>query len=250
MSTTIKAAIIDDEKHCIKTLRYQLEKNFKGIEVVFAVSDATEAKVLVEQYKPDIVFLDIEMPVMNGLQFLEQFNPIPFKVIFTTAYDQYAIRAIRLNALDYLLKPVNKEELEIAIENYAREKDNTSREQITQLHLFKEKKVTDTLALSTGQGLFFVKLKDILYLEADDCYTHVIVKDGKKFLVSKTLANFDEILTSDPSFFRAHKSYLINLGYIKQYIRGDGGEIIMQDDKHIALSRNNKEDFLNLFTKV
>jgi two-component system, LytTR family, response regulator len=246
----IKAAIIDDESHCIKTLQYQIERLFKNVEIVFTTTDSTAAKALTDLHRPGIIFLDIEMPVMNGLQFLSQFETIPFKVIFTTAYDQYAIKAIRLNAVDYLLKPVNRDELELAIEKYIRDRDKTSKEQITQLHLFTEKKITGTIALSATQGLFFVKLKEIMYLEGDDCYTHVIMSDGKKYLVSKTLSVFDEILTGDHPFFRAHKSYIINLTYIKQYIRGDGGDIVMHDDKHIALSRNNKVEFLKLFTKV
>ena len=246
----IKAAIIDDEMHCIKTLRYLVEKQFNDIEIVFDTTDSSTAKSLTEQFKPDIVFLDIEMPVMNGLQFLAQFEPIPFKVIFTTAYDQYAIKAIKLNALDYLLKPVDRNELEQAIEKYRNEKDKTNREQVTQLQLFREKKIKDTIALSASQGLFFVKISDIMYMEGDSCYTHVMTQEGKKYLVSKTLSNFDDILTDDSTFFRAHKSFLVNLNYIKQYVRGDGGEIIMVDNKAISLSRNKKDDFLKLFTKV
>ena len=246
----IKVAIIDDEMHCIKTLRYQIEKHFKNVEVVFDTTDSTMAKAMTEKFKPDIIFLDIEMPVMNGLQFLSQFDTIPFKVIFTTAYDQYAIKAIRLNALDYLLKPVDRNELEQAIEKFQNEKDITVKEQVTHLQLFREKKIKDTIALSASQGLFFVKINDIMYLEGDNCYTHVMMSDGKKYLVSKTLSNFDDILTGDNTFFRAHKSFVINLNYIKQYVRGDGGEILMVDDKTISLSRNKKEDFLKLFTKV
>ena len=249
-TTKIKVAIIDDEMHCIKTLRYQIEKQFENVKIVFDTTDSTLAKEMVENFKPDIIFLDIEMPVMNGLQFLSQFDTIPFKVIFTTAYDQYAIKAIRLNALDYLLKPVDRNELEQAIEKFENEKDITVKEQVTHLQLFREKKIKDTIALSASQGLFFVKINDIMYLEGDNCYTHVMMSDGKKYLVSKTLSNFDDILTEDNTFFRAHKSYVINLNYIKQYVRGDGGEIIMVDDKTISLSRNKKEDFLKLFTKV
>lgn len=249
-STIIKAAIIDDEMHCVKTLRHLVEKQFKDIAIVFATTDSKAAKSMVEEFKPDIVFLDIEMPGMNGLQFLSQFEDISFKVIFTTAYDQYAIKAIRLNALDYLLKPVDRHELEEAIEKYRREQDKTTKEQVTQLHLFREKKINDTIALSSMQGLFFIKIGDIMYLEADDVYTHVIMNDGKKFVVSKTLSHFDDILNDTTTFFRAHKSFLINLKYIKQYIRGDGGEILMTDTKSIPLSRNRKEEFLKLFTKV
>jgi two-component system LytT family response regulator len=249
-NAVIRAAIIDDEMHCIKTLRYQLEQKFTNIEVVFVTTDSSEAKSLADKHKPDLLFLDIEMQGMNGLQFLAQFAEIPFKVIFTTAYDQYAIKAIRLNALDYLLKPVDRNELALAIEKFQTERDRTSKEQVAHLHLFREKKITDTIALSATQGLFFVKLREIMYMEGDNCYTHVVMNDGRKFLVSKTLANFDDLFTEDASFFRAHKSFIINLHYIKQYIRGDGGEIKMIDDKSIALSRNKKEDFLRLFVKV
>ena len=246
----IKAAIIDDEMHGIKTLRHLLQQHFSYVDVVFTTTDSTEAKALVEKFHPDIIFLDIEMPQMNGIEFLSQFQEISFKVVFTTAYDQYAIKAIRLNALDYLLKPVNKKELGEAIEKFRTEKNKTSKEQLTHLHLFKENKITDTIALSTSQGLLFVKINEIMYLEADDCYTYVTMKDGKKHLVSKTLGNFDEILSDEKTFFRAHKSFLINLNYLKQYIRGEGGEIIMTDNKSIALSRNKKEEFLKLFSKV
>ena len=246
----LKAAIIDDEAHCIKTLSYLLEREFPQIELVFTCKDSTAARALVEEYKPDIVFLDIEMPETDGLQFLQQFTTIPFKVIFTTAYDQYAIRAIRLNALDYLLKPISKEELERAIGKCLEDADHTNKEKVTQLHLFAEKKVTETIALSCAQGLYFVKLKDIVYLEGDDCYTHVVLREEPKYVVSKTLAVFEEMLRGDGQFFRAHKSYIINLNFIRQYIRGDGGEIIMQDGKRISLSRNKKEEFLNLFTKL
>ncbi len=248
--TQIKAAIVDDEMHGIKTLRHLLQQYFPVVDLVFTTTESTEAKDLVVLHKPDILFLDIEMPRLNGLNFLTQFDEIPFKVIFTTAYDQYAIKAIRLNALDYLLKPIDKKELGEAIEKFQQEVTNTTKEQISHLHLFKENKVADTIALSTAKGLLFVKISEIIYLEAEDCYTHVTMKDGKKHLVSKTLGNFDEILKDEKIFFRAHKSFLINLHYLKQYIRGEGGEIIMNDDKSIALSRNKKEEFLKLFSKV
>ncbi len=250
MEKIIKAAIIDDELHCLKTLQHQIERHCSDVQVVFSATDPVRAKSLVDEWRPDILFLDIEMPGVNGIQFLAQFDTFFFKVIFTTAYDQYAVKAIRLNALDYLLKPVNRQQLREAVEKFRTQRDTTIKEQVSQLHVFKEKKLTDTIALSAAQGLIFVKIGSIMYLEAENCYTHVKMNDGSKYLVSKTLANFADILSGEQQFFRAHKAFLINLSYIKKYIRGDGGEIIMHDESHIALSRNNKERFLKLFIKV
>lgn len=246
----LKAAIIDDEPHCIKTLSYLLQREFPQVETVFTCTESAGAKAQVEQYAPDVVFLDIEMPGMDGLQLLAQFDVIPFQVVFTTAYDQYAIRAIRLNALDYLLKPVTREDLQRAVERSMQATENTSREKVLQLHLFAQRKIPATIALSSNQGLNFIKLEDIVYLEGDDCYTHVVLRGETKFVVSKTLSVFEDLLGGEGPFFRAHKSYIINLQFIRQYIRGDGGEVIMQDGKRITLSRNKKEEFLGLFKKV
>jgi two-component system LytT family response regulator len=246
----LRAAIIDDEAHSIKTLTYLLKRDFPQVETVLTSMDPVAAKPQLEQYLPDIVFLDIEMAGIDELQFLTQFDPIPFKVVFTTAYDQYAIRAIQLNALDYLLKPVTREDLQRAVDRYLQATENTSKEKVLQLHLFAQRKIPETIALSSNQGLYFVKLEDILYLEGDDCYTHVVLRNDPKCVVSKTLSVFEELLGSEGPFPRAHKSYIINLYFTRQYIRGEGGEIIMQDGKRIALSRNKKEEFLGLFKKI
>lgn len=245
----IKAVIIDDEQHCIITLRHLLS-SFEEIQVVGATCDSEQAASLIIEKQPDIVFMDIEMPVLNGFDILEQFGEIRFKVIFTTAYDQYAIKALRLNALDYLLKPVDQSEIAAALEKYNRNELLTTPVQINSIHRFADQQVMDTLALSTQQGLLFVKMEDIVYLEASSCYTNIIMKDGARHLASKTLANFEDVLEGNPLFFRAHKSFLINLKFIKQYNRGDGGEIIMQDGSSIAISRNKKQEFLNLFKKI
>lgn len=246
----IRAAIIDDENHGIKTIEHLLAKHCPEVEIVFTTNQSVKAKELLEVHSPDLVFLDIEMPLMNGIELLQQFKPIPFKVIFTTAYDQYAIKAIRLNALDYLLKPVDKTELRNAVDEFINNNLQTTSEQIQQLEHLQKSRIMDTLALSTQQGLHFVKLTDIMLLEAVSCYTNIILQDGSKHLISKTLAVLEEVLQDNPSFFRTHKSSIVNLQYIKQYIRGEGGEIILQNDTRISISRNKKQEFLNLFTKV
>ncbi|MFM2369200.1 MAG: hypothetical protein RL619_1500 [Bacteroidota bacterium] len=244
-----KALIIDDEKHCIITLEHLLSQ-IENVTVVATTQDSTLSKKLIEQYQPDIVFLDIEMPEMNGFDVINQFETLPFKVIFTTAYDQYALKALRMNALDYLLKPIAKNDITIALEKYQNKEMEISKDQVQNLHLFNNGKMQDTIALSTQQGLLFVKIDDIMYLEASSCYTFIVMNDKTKHLASKTMATFEEVLSDNPLFFRTHKSHIVNLKFIKQYLRGEGGELIMQDGNNIALSRNRKQEFLNLFKKV
>lgn len=245
----IKVMIIDDEKHCITTLQHLL-KNFKDeVEVVATTQQSIHAKALIEEYKPHLVFLDIEMPIMNGLELLEQFTSLPFETIFTTAYDQYAIKALRLSALDYLLKPIDKQELNAALEKYKSKELLTTQEQVQQVKKITQQKIMDTLALSTIEGLLFIKMKDIMYLEATSSYTTIFMSNGTKYLASKTLATFEEVM-DEAIFFRPHKSYIINLKNVKQYIRGEGGEIIMENGTSISLSRNKKQQFLEMFMRI
>ena len=245
----IKVLLIDDEKHALVTLEHYL-KSFKEIEILECIQDSRLAKERITILKPDIVFLDIEMPYLNGFEVLQQFETLSFKVVFTTAYDQYAIKALKLNALDYILKPIEIDELKQAIEKYHQQELLTTSEQVSNVAKFALTQMSDTLALSTLKGLIFIKIDDIMYFSASNAYTFVVMNNGDKHLVSKSLAVFEEVLLDNPIFFRVHKSYLINLKFISQYIRGEGGEIIMQDKTSVVLSRNKKQDFLNLFKKI
>ncbi len=246
----IKVVLIDDEKHCTSTLQFQLEQE-DDIEIIHIINDPREAKKVLETSSIDLVFLDIEMPHLNGFELLSQFDKIPFKLIFTTAYNQYAIKALRLNALDYLLKPIDSDDLTNALNNYRKESILAiENNQLQNLHLFNNGKMQDTIALSTSHGLLFVKIDEIMYLEASSCYTYLIMHDNTKHLASKTMANFEEILMDNPLFFRAHKSFVVNIKFIKEYIRGEGGDLIMRDGKLIPLSRNKKQEFLGMFKKV
>ncbi len=245
----IKVMIIDDEKHCITTLLHLLKAYEDEVVVVAATQQSSEAKSLIEEHQPNLIFLDIEMPIMNGLELLQQFSSLPFETIFTTAYDQYAIKALRLSALDYLLKPIDKQELKAAIEKYKSKELITTNEQVQQVKKITQHKIMDTLALSTIEGLMFIKMKDIMYLEATSSYTNIFMNNGTKYLASKTLATFEDVM-DETSFFRPHKSYIINLKNVKQYIRGEGGEIIMENGTSISLSRNKKQQFLEMFMKV
>lgn len=245
----INCIIIDDEHHGIITLSHLL-KNIEGVEVVATSQNSLEAKTLIEKYQPDLVFLDIEMPGMNGFEVLEQFEELTFKVVITTAYDKYAIKALKLSALDYLLKPISADELIETLEKYTRQEMFSTKEQIVHVQQFRSQAMQDIIALSMQEGLFFVKIQDIAYLEASGNYTHITLLNGDKHIASKNLSIFDDVLKDNPLFFRAHKSNIVNLKFIKQYNRKDGGELIMQDDKVILLSRTKKQDFWDLFQKI
>lgn len=245
----IKAIIIDDEKHCLVTLEHHLNKT-KEIEVLAAIQDSTLAADKIKELKPNIVFIDIEMPGMSGFEVLNRFETLPFKVVFTTAYDQYAIKALKMNALDYLLKPVAFEDIQEVIEKFKNSAMHQSKEQITQLYRFSEGKMQDTLALSMQEGLTFVKIEDIMYIEGSGSYSYIVMTNKSKHLASKSISLFEEVLEDNPMFFRAHKSFMVNIRHIKQYIRGEGGEIIMNDGKRVSLSRHKKQEFMSLFKKI
>ncbi len=245
----IKAIIIDDEKHCLITLEHLL-KSTGEVEILQSIQKSTEAEQAIRALKPDLVFIDIEMPELNGFEVLDKFEHLFFKVIFTTAYDQYAIKALKLNALDYLLKPISPEDVEQVLEKYKSNQIESGKNQIGNVYKFSEKNLQDTIALSVQEGLIFVKLEEILYIEGSGSYSIIIMKNNEQHLVSKNLSLFEEVLSDYPFFFRPGKSFLINLKYIKQYIRGTGGEVIMLNGKSISISRGRKQDFLNLFQKI
>ncbi len=246
----MKAVIIDDEQHCITTLQWTLKEYSKDIKVVATAHNGTEGITVINMYKPDLIFLDVEMPVLNGIDMLQHFDEIKFAVIFTTAYDQYAVKAIKLNALDYLLKPIDKDELIAAVEKVKNKQTQISRKQVDELYEVHRTKVVNKIALSTLKGLQFINLDDLVRIEGESNYCNFILRDKKKILLSKKLGDAEEILKGNDNFFRVHKSHIINLKFVEKYIRGEGGEIIMEDGTSIALSRNKKDEFLELFAKV
>ena len=246
----MNAIIIDDEKHCTKTLQWSIEQYCPEITIVATATNGIEGKQCIEMYKPALVFLDIEMPIMNGIEFIQSFNEINFEVIFTTAYGQYAINAIKLNALDYLLKPIDKDELIEAIKKLNKRKESIQKSQIDNLYQIHKNKVIDKIAISTNDGLQFISLLNIIRIEASGSYCNFYLIDGSKILLSKKLGDVEEILIHNSDFFRAHKSNMINLKYVEKYIKGDGGEIQMIDKTIITLSRAKKAEFLELFAKI
>jgi two-component system LytT family response regulator len=248
----MRAILVDDEAHCTRTLQWELERNCPDVEVVAVCNSGEEGLREINEKKPDIVFLDIEMPGMNAFDMLEKVGQISFQVIFCTAYDQYAIKALKMSATDYLLKPVDSNELQDAVEKAANRTSNPiTKEQITELissmrHPGRELR---RIALSTADGMEFVDTDRILYCESQSNYTNIILQDGKKVLLSKTLKEVDELLAGF-GFFRAHKSHLINLRHVTKYVRGDGGYVVMPNGAAITIARSRKEEFLGLFAKL
>lgn len=245
----MRAIIIDDEQHCIKTLKWNLQQYCGNIEVVAVARNGKEGIRMINQHNPSIVFLDVEMPAMTGIEMLMQFTVINFAVIFTTAYDQYAINAIKLHALDYLLKPIDKDELIEAVTKAGQRSKNPSVKQVQGLQLSQKAEKLQRIGLPTLNGLVFFDSADIISIIGDGNYSHFNIKGQSKMVVSKKLREVEEILKGHANFFRVHKSFIINLTYVAEFIRGEGGAIIMADGSEIAVSRNKKDEFLELFSK-
>ncbi|MBW8685185.1 LytR/AlgR family response regulator transcription factor [Chitinophaga rhizophila] len=249
----IKAIIVDDEQHCIDALQTMLQKKCPEVTVLGGVNSVKEAKELIATLQPDLVFLDVEMPHQNGFELLKMFDKITFDVIFTTAYEQYALKAIKFNALDYLLKPFSVKELQDAVQKCISRRNaaasSTQPEAVTspiEVFLQNMKTLHQThkkIALPTINGLVFMPVQNIVRCESTGNYTRIFFTDKKNLMVSRPLKEFEELLT-DVDFFRVHNSHLINLQQMQSYIQGEGGFALMSDGTQVEISRRRKADFL------
>jgi two-component system, LytTR family, response regulator len=241
----ITAVIIDDEAKGRLALREKLQHYCPEVVVLAEATDGATALQIINEQQPQLIFLDIEMPRMNGFEMLNQLPEKNFQIIFTTAYDQYAIKAIKYAALDYLLKPIDIEELKTAVaKTMTANKMNTEKQvQLLQQNIRHPKKLFHKLAIPSLDGLLFYDINDIVHLAASSNYTTIYFNDKTKMMASKTLKEFEELLPED-IFFRTHHSHLINLHYIKRYIKGDGGQIELQNGTYVDVSRRKKDDFL------
>jgi two-component system LytT family response regulator len=243
----IKAIIVDDEDHCRATLFMQLTRYCPEVSVVAECSSAAEGLKVIVEKSPDVVFLDVEMPHMNGFEMLEQLSVPSFEVIFTTGYDAYAIQAIRFSALDYLLKPIDRDDLRKSVAKINREKENLMAQQLNILfQKLKNQLLLQKIAFPTFQGFEVVPLDTIIRCEADNNYTYVFLKNHKKLLVSRTLKEIDELLEGHP-FLRIHQSHIVNLNEIARYVRGEGGYVVMSDDTPVNVSRSRKDELFKIF---
>ena len=246
MKHTLTAILIDDEQSSLNSLKQKILQHCPAIQIVGLCDDPQTAAETVEMLRPDLIFLDIEMPVMNGFTLLQQLEYKNFELIFVTAYDHYAVKAIRCCALDYLVKPVEIADLKNAVE-HAVEKRNASAPN-RQLELLLDNMVTTKIkskriAIPATQGLQFIKTEDIIYLEAIANYTKFHLAANIKYTVSKTLKEFEDMLPEE-SFLRIHNSYIINLNFAEKYIRGDGGQVILSNGIMLDVSKRKKAEFL------
>jgi len=246
----IRAILIDDELNSIETLSILLANYCPEVEIIDKCMSAKKGLEAIESLKPELVFLDIEMPIMNGFELLEQIKQINFCIIFTTSYDQYAIRAFQFSALDYLLKPIGPKELVNAVSKVQSQKSFPSAEQLNMLmgRIKNEGRSFTKVAVPTAEGFELIPSEEIIFCEATDNYTYFFLKSKEKIIACRTLKEIETRLNDFEFFIRVHHSYIINLNEVKKYVRGDGGYLVMCNGATVNVSRNRKDALLKWFS--
>lgn len=245
----LNAILIDDEVHCLDTLSLLLKEFCPQVQIAEQCRSARQGLASIKKTKPDLVFLDIEMPEMNGFELLEQFAEIPFAVVFTTGYDQYAIKAIHFSALDYLLKPIDPTELVNAVQKVEKRQQLPMAEQFRMLlkQIQNKDHAFHKIAVPTAEGFELVPAADVIRCEADDNYTHLFLKGNARIIACRSLKEVEEQLHAFSFFIRVHHSYVVNLNEVTRYVRGEGGYLVMSDGSTVKVSRSRKDDLLKLF---
>lgn len=241
----IKAILIDDEKNALEILEWQLHTYCPQVEIVALCNTADSGIEAIRQHAPQLVFLDIEMPKKNGFDVLEAFRNPSFDVIFTTAYNQFALKAFRFAALDYLLKPIDADDLVNSLKRYERKVQGSFNQQLEILlqHYRQPNTLPEKISFSTQQAVHFIKPETILYCESDGNYTTLFFLDNTQLIVSKTLKEVEEVLVHY-RFLRIHNSYLINLSQVSRYVKTEGGSIEMTNGTQLPISRQRREEVM------
>ncbi len=238
----ITAIIVDDEPDCCESMAMLLERYCPEVKVLDICYSTETALQSIKEHEPQILFLDIEMPFMNGFELLEKLGKINFDLIFTTSYDQYAIKAIRFSALDYLLKPIDRTELQKAVQKAAQRNQHPLPQQLEML-LQKLKNPTISIkkiAIPTMEGFQLLTAESIISCESEGNYTHLFLKDKRKITASRNLKDVEELL-EDYAFIRIHHSHIVNINEVEKYIKGEGGYLMMSDGSTINVSKSRKE---------
>jgi two-component system LytT family response regulator len=246
----IKAIIVDDEISAIKSLKWEIERFCEGIEISDSFTDPNEAISAINYLKPDCVFLDIEMPEMDGFQLLKSLKYRDFDLIITTAYDNYAIKAFKESAIDYLLKPIDTDDLLKSVKKIKKnkEKNNLGSELKKALENLLPKTNINKVSLPLSGKTVFVNADDIIYCKSDGNYSEIFLKEGQKEMLSKKLKEVEQLI-NNTNFFRVHNSYLVNINYIKEFIKSDGQYLVLEQGASIPVSRSKKSALLELLNE-
>lgn len=241
----LTAVLVDDEEHCTDTLSWLINEYCPDVRVLQVFNDPAAALKYLQHEAPDLLFLDIEMPVLNGFDLLKALGPLRSGLVFTTAYDEFAIKAIKHHALDYLLKPVDKDELRRSVASaHARAADNALMDRVgSLLQRMAPQPAQTRIAVPTREGLEMLEVDRILYAKADDNYTELHLEGQRKLVVSRTLKDIEQDLPSD-RFMRIHLSYSVALPRIQRYVRGTGGYVVLSNGEQLPVSRSNKDELL------
>jgi two-component system LytT family response regulator len=239
-----RAIIIDDEQHCINRLSGLLEEHCKDtVHLMDSFQSVEEGIAAIKKFQPDLVFLDVQIHDKTGFDLLKQLDEINFELIFTTAFEKYAVQAFKFSAIDYLLKPVDKDDLMLAVQKLNQKNSKAEASGKLEVLFHNLKGQSKRICVPVINGLVFLQVSDIIRCESDVNYTTIFLKDKQKLMVAKTLKEFEEMLT-EYNFFRVHNSHLINLSYIKNYVKGKGGYVVLNDGSEIEVSSRRKEAFL------
>ncbi|MGE5109201.1 MAG: LytR/AlgR family response regulator transcription factor [Sphingobacteriales bacterium] len=245
----INALLVDDEPRNIRILKNLLEEFCPQVKVIGEAESSEAAIALIRNNQPDLVFLDIEMPFGNAFDLLDKLMPVNFQVIFVTAFDNYALKAFRYCALDYLLKPVDIDDLKTAVHKVServKEKNMDQKLDMFLKNIKGGKSSLQKIGLPTNDGLFFTNVENIIRCEASGSYTIIYLADKQKFVVSKSLKEYEDMLPEE-DFCRIHHSHIVNLAFVKKYFKGRGGYIEMQDNTSIEVSTRKRDEFLSKF---
>ena len=248
----IRGIIVEDEIRSRDTLRGLLSRYCKNVEIIAEADGYRSGLAAIKEQQADVVFLDIQMPDGSGFKLLEELDEIKFEIIFTTAFDQFAIKAIKYSALDYLLKPIDPEELVSAlkkVENKISKRGVNENIQVLLDNIKSRDANPHKIVLSTFEKIHIIETDNILRCESDNYYTNFFLTDGKQILISKTLKE-NEAMLGEHNFIRPHKSHLVNVKYIKGFLKNDGGYIEMTDGTHIPVSRRKREKIIEIITNI
>lgn len=248
--SSIRTIIIDDEADGRQAVALALAKYAPQVEVVGICESPEKGIQAIRRYKPNLVFLDINMPNMSGFDLLDQLQPVDFEIIFVSAYDQYAMKAIKFSALDYLVKPVDPDDLKFAVSKMEQKLQHAPDQMayLSFIHNIKFRNQGIKRIAVPGMGsISFFEAVDIIFLKADGSYTTLFLKGGKEEVVAKHLKDFETML-GESGFCRVHHSYLINLTHVQKYIKGEGGSVLLTNNHHIDISRRKKDEFLKLMS--